>query len=242
MDLPQEILSQRKAESLKSLLEIKDRAAQHNRLALSLLRATYKRIASLLTADITADISPLLEEFRQRILALIGEDIQYGIDIATNQTDNAIVPPIPTIGDYEPIINRYTDVLKEEVEWFRDSGFSAKELPLFLANPLAFSAHNDMVGDFKDAVLSVDKGVAYDTKKNLFKAGIATLMLSYTESLIYKWRGNTDIIGYVGFRQSDYPCDLCESNAGVFHPIGEMIYPLHIHCVCGVYYIKSGEV
>jgi hypothetical protein len=42
-------------------------------------------------------------------------------------------------------------------------------------------------------------------------------------------------VGYVGHRGSSYPCQLCDDEAGRFHPLSDgMIYPLHPNCVCYV--------
>jgi len=45
----------------------------------------------------------------------------------------------------------------------------------------------------------------------------------------YMKRGGA--IGYIAYRGSNYPCDLCDNNRG-FHPISDLTLPVHSRCCC----------
>lgn len=44
-------------------------------------------------------------------------------------------------------------------------------------------------------------------------------------------------IGFVTFRNSSVPCDICDDYAGYVHPMDDPIPPLHLHCVCGMVFV-----
>lgn len=44
-------------------------------------------------------------------------------------------------------------------------------------------------------------------------------------------------IGFVTFRGSTYPCNICDEYAGVVHPLEDPMPPLHLNCVCGAVFV-----
>lgn len=44
-------------------------------------------------------------------------------------------------------------------------------------------------------------------------------------------------MGFVTFRNSIYPCDMCDEYAGWIHPMDDPLPPLHSHCVCGAIFV-----
>lgn len=44
-------------------------------------------------------------------------------------------------------------------------------------------------------------------------------------------------IGFVTFRGSSYPCNICDEYAGVVHTLDEPLPPLHLNCVCGAVFV-----
>lgn len=46
-----------------------------------------------------------------------------------------------------------------------------------------------------------------------------------------------EAVGFVTFRNSSFPCITCDDYSGWVHPMTDPIPPLHLNCVCGVYYI-----
>lgn len=51
-----------------------------------------------------------------------------------------------------------------------------------------------------------------------------------------------DAQGFMTFRNSSFPCDICDEYASRFHPMDDEIPPIHANCVCGtVYFNAIGE-
>lgn len=46
-----------------------------------------------------------------------------------------------------------------------------------------------------------------------------------------------DAVGFVTFRGSTYPCDMCDDYAGWIHPMDDPMPPIHSHCVCGAVFV-----
>lgn len=44
-------------------------------------------------------------------------------------------------------------------------------------------------------------------------------------------------VGFVTFRGSTYPCNVCDEYAGVVHPLEDPMPPLHLNCVCGAVFV-----
>lgn len=45
--------------------------------------------------------------------------------------------------------------------------------------------------------------------------------------------------GFIIFRNSTYPCDICDEYASYFHPMDDEIPPIHANCVCGTIYFNA---
>lgn len=56
------------------------------------------------------------------------------------------------------------------------------------------------------------------------------------------WKKNKNIIGYSTYRNSSYPCEICDSLAGRVFPLTEIVIPAHGHCVCATYPIFSTDL
>lgn len=44
---------------------------------------------------------------------------------------------------------------------------------------------------------------------------------------------------FMTFRNSSIPCDICDSYAGILHPMDDPLPPLHNSCVCGTIYVNG---
>lgn len=45
--------------------------------------------------------------------------------------------------------------------------------------------------------------------------------------------------GFMTFRNSTWPCDICDEYASCMHPMDDPIPPLHANCVCGTIYFNA---
>ena len=56
----------------------------------------------------------------------------------------------------------------------------------------------------------------------------------------YDYAVRNGAIGFYVFRGSSYPCQVCQEECGVFHPMEESVFshpPFHANCVCYVVYV-----
>lgn len=45
--------------------------------------------------------------------------------------------------------------------------------------------------------------------------------------------------GFITFRNSHFPCDICDEYASYVHPMDDAIPPIHANCVCGTIYFNA---
>lgn len=48
-------------------------------------------------------------------------------------------------------------------------------------------------------------------------------------------------VGFITFRNSSVPCDICDDYTTYTHPMTDPMPPLHLNCVCGVVFVFPGE-
>ena len=86
------------------------------------------------------------------------------------------------------------------------------------------------------AIRLLTKGVSFGAGKyvssfNSFDRlgrGTTNFGFNYADNEYMKRNG---AIGYVVYRGSSYPCDICDNNRG-FHPISDISLPVHSRCCC----------
>lgn len=76
---------------------------------------------------------------------------------------------------------------------------------------------------------------------NLKRIELAALTQSYNYANHRSWRKDKNIIGFYRFRNSKYPCAICDDLVG-FHKITEAIYLPHPNCVCGEFPVYRDDV
>lgn len=90
------------------------------------------------------------------------------------------------------------------------------------------------------------QGITYGTGRytsgfaNLKRIEITAISQGYNYANHRIWNGDKNIIGYYAFRNSNYPCELCDDNVG-FHKITDLTLPVHSNCQCGAFPIYKGE-
>lgn len=81
--------------------------------------------------------------------------------------------------------------------------------------------------------------------QGIYTASYESIVRNVQNTINLAW-GHTEIvygnsvgaIGYRTYRNSSYPCDICDEIAGVPHRMSEgMLIPAHHRCVCGVVFI-----
>lgn len=244
----------RKKESDEAIAGIKKWALGASIEVDTIIRDTCNSISSMLSINRRYDFTSEINRLKERILSLIYRGMDEGISIASRRNgieegkwsrDN-IEDWASKEEEFSKSVDRYTDAFREEVEYFRNKDWDSKDLYFYISAPLAYaSQHNGSVQSFTSSVSSISKGLGYILAYNVVKLATSAVTMSYTNTLKSQWSSGIFglIYGYFGYRRSNYPCELCDENAGVLMPInGGIIYPLHPHCVCGVIYVRYDEV
>lgn len=146
-----------------------------------------------------------------------------------------------SIAFWLPAILLYVANLRNEISWYRGQDYPKSEFMGFLNNPLAWLMARDIpTAKFRSAV-NVGQGRRYQVRKDFTKNILYSMTTALYEALREGYQ-KRQVVAYVGFRNGDYPCDLCDEYEGMVMPIEEMVYPLHVNCICGWYELYSDEI
>lgn len=88
---------------------------------------------------------------------------------------------------------------------------------------------------------SYGRGIPLSGAEQLLKNIDSTVALAWGNE-DYDFALRNGAIGFYVFRGSSYPCDTCQEQCGVFHPMEESVWshpPFHANCVCYVVYVYS---
>ena len=205
---------------------------------------------ALQRGDATAAIVDALVSDMRALLVFV---VQDAADLAVERefgTDNpkyllyGLLPlevPQCNISYYEEALDKYREILELDLIIATEMGF-ADELEMFLYNPLAFLAGDaDGLIRLKNEV-PAGKGVSYSFFENMKRLGISAAALSYANALHHIWQKEGAAVFYYGVRNSNYPCELCDSYAYVLQPMGQMVYPLHNRCVCTIVPVYQNDM
>lgn len=209
-----------------------------------------------LKRDVTAIIFLLNEKIKLYLQAVLASDIYSISDEATdsNTRDADKVDAMNTFinEDIEGknTIDRISDYCENfmyEAEAFIVAGLASdlsKDEILTEWSKYANKPYNSEV--IKEAIRSNEfeatniksKGVSYGSGISqsallaLTLVGQDTAFRFYNRNLRESWLLNNTISGWISIRNSSFPCQLCDSQAYVFHPISELFQAWHRRCVC----------
>lgn len=211
---------------------------------------------SKLDRDVSAIIALLREKIQLYMQGVLANNIYLYSDIATdnitrnskkvNATNEFLSDEIDNKTFYDRI-NAYTDNFKYEAEAIAvaglASGMSAKQIVIEYSKNIDNPYKSELL---KDAIRSNEfearniksKGVAYGQGISNSMAVALTLVAQdtifrfYNKLLHDSWSNDNSIAGWISIRNSSYPCDLCDSQAYVFHPMSEFFMGYHRRCVC----------
>ena len=198
------------------------------------------------------DTSYILNSLIRELRILLARVIEGCIDLSCEReevdrdTYSMLIPlsvPQCNVDYYEHTLSKYGDTLQQELDFAIGREY-IEDIDLFLLNPMLYMSKRDggLVA-LKEGVTEVSKGVSYSILDNLKKLGISVAALSYANAQMELWKDRGDMIGYMGVRNSNYPCPLCDSYANRFIPMSEgMVYPLHNRCVCSIIPLRQSEL
>lgn len=211
---------------------------------------------SKLDRDVSAIIALLRDKLQLYMQSVLANDIYSYSDIATdnitrnskkvNATNEFLFDEIDNKTFYDRI-NAYTDNFKYEAEAMAVAGLasdlSAKQIVSEYAKNISNPYKSELL---KEAIRSNEfearniksKGVTYGQGISNSMAVALTLVAQdtifrfYNKLLHDSWSNDNSIAGWISIRNSSYPCDLCDSQAYVFHPMSEFFMGYHRRCVC----------
>lgn len=219
------------------------------------LERIWKRHLQMLKASLSSDgmvksiLDSLIDSLRELLLCLIEGSMRVACEReGVEDTDMQILllqtaVPQCSISYYEDTLVRYRSILESEMAFAGNNEISA-DLDLFLLNPMAYmSGRKNGLLALKEGIGEVSKGVSYSLRDNMKKLGISVAALAYTNAEYELWKNTGLVSGYIGVRNSSYPCPLCDSYAYRFIPMAEgMVYPLHNRCVCSIVPLHQNEI
>lgn len=190
-----------------------------------LLAALYEQATQLLSQGLAFAVSLAYE--------LLEADLEY--------EDSGSKEDKKSIFFWTAAIFIYIENLRKEIAWFRDKELNPNDLMLFLNNPLSYIVAKKLsMKEFQQTV-NVGSGRRLQVKKDFSKQIYYAMMSALYKALQEQYQ-EREVVAYVGFRNGDYPCDICDEYEGRVMPIEEMVYPLHVNCICGWYVLYSDEV
>lgn len=201
-------------------------------------------------------ITALRENIKLYIKKKLSDDIYSissgatGIEYSNKDRVSSMTSFINEEIDGKTILDRvdiYTDNFKHEAEAFIVAGLANKISKSQIANEYDKNSNNPYKSELiKDAMNSNEfearniksKGVSYGNGISASSLIALTLVGQDTEFRFYNktlrdaWLLNGNIQGWISVRNSSYPCQLCDSQAYVFHPMSELFMAWHRRCVC----------
>ena len=142
-------------------------------------------------------------------------------------------------------IDEYVERFKYESEAvilsLLESGMSADEIlrNYDLKNPYnselvkdAMRSNDFEATNIKSNGITYGKGISKSSLLALTLVGQDFAFRSYNKTLNDIWSLDNSIVGWISVRNSSFPCQLCDSEAYIFHPITEQFYSWHPRCVC----------
>lgn len=211
---------------------------------------------SKLDRDVSAVIALLRDKIHLYMQSVLTNDIySYSDGITNNTTSNSDKVNTSNLFLSDNIddktfydrINAYTDNFKYEAEAMAVAGLASGMSAKQIVDEYAKNINNPYKSELlKDAIRSNEfearnikyKGVTYGQGISNSMAVALTLVAQdtifrfYNKLLHYSWSNDNSIAGWISIRNSSYPCDLCDSQAYVFHPMSEFFMGYHRRCVC----------
>ena len=86
--------------------------------------------------------------------------------------------------------------------------------------------------NIKSKGVTYGSGISQSALIALTLVGQDTAFRFYNRNLREAWLLNSTISGWISIRNSSFPCQLCDSQAYVFHPMSELFQAWHRRCVC----------
>ena len=211
---------------------------------------------SKLDRDVSAIIALLRDKIQLYMQSVLTNDIYSYSDGITNNTTsnsdkvnstNAFLSDKIDNKTFYDRIDAYTDNFKYEAEAMAvaglASGMNAKQIvneyTKYIDNPYKSEMLKNAIRSNEFEARNIkSKGVTYGQGISNSMAVALTLVTQDTAFRFYNkllhdyWSNDIGIVGWFSIRNSSYPCDICNSEAYVFHPMTELFMGYHRRCCC----------
>ncbi|RHV92596.1 hypothetical protein DXA95_12385 [Odoribacter sp. OF09-27XD] len=205
-----------------------------------------------------------MAEFKDSVYDITERRVLRSKTLAENQNKSNIEDAIilgfvfGKLGKYtfRERLNMYSNQIKMEIEaaiaggLFKDmSGDQiVNQIMMYLNNPYLNPSIQEAIRKGSFAATRIkSQGITYGTGRyisgfaDLKRMGIMAISQGYNYANHRIWGNNKNIIGYYVFRNSSYPCAICDDGIG-FHKITENVLPWHPNCVCGAFPVYKDDI
>lgn len=213
-----------------------------------------KQISLSKDKNLDRDISAMLLLLNNSIKNYLQERTYKKVLLVAQEATELDSAPFDNSDMLESEINGKSDMqrIDEYVERFKyeseavilsllESGMSADEIlrNYDLKNPYnselvkdAMRSNDFEATNIKSNGITYGKGISKSSLLALTLVGQDFAFRAYNKTLNDIWSLDNSIVGWISVRNSSFPCQLCDSEAYIFHPITEQFYSWHPRCVC----------
>lgn len=186
-----------------------------------------------------------IDEVIQRLQESI-DDYFLTLSIADHEENRDKILPF-ILGEnhgatFEERLSGYCDKYKDELLLLIGAGLflgvAKPALVKSIGDNLKHPFANQMLAEGIDAPLTYGRGKSnsmYNAINTLTKYGIGKGWMYYRHLKAEMERAQ----GFMAFRNSHFPCSICDEYASYMHPMDDQIPPLHANCVCGTIYFNA---
>ena len=209
-----------------------------------------------LDAKVMIIVAALRQNIKLYIQKKLSDDIYSissgatGIEYSNKDRVGSMTSFINEEIDGKTILDRvdiYTDNFKHEAEAFIVSGLASDKSSNEILSDYSKNAskpyNSQMIKDamnsnefearsIKSKGVSYGNGISASSLIALTLVGQDTEFRFYNKKLRDAWLLNGNIQGWISVRNSSFPCQLCDSQAYILHPMNELFQAWHRRCVC----------
>lgn len=198
------------------------------------------------------DIKALIETATSTALSQIkdisDEDIQSALDYVNRENNGS------TITDR---LDEYASNMKYMLEAYIAAGMAEKananeianQYIMWMNNPYSSPMMREAAKHRFDFAAPLILSLGYTLGSGRYISPIAntkrittySIAEGYDYAKLEMFRLDNRIIGYRTFRNSSFPCDVCDELTKTIHPLTDLVLPAHPACICGMYEVYANS-
>lgn len=135
-------------------------------------------------------------------------------------------------------MDKYISQLKDESEKYMVAGIVAGLSYQKVANIFAANIRKPLIASLITSTLGADKseygkGNYASAFSNMLRLDYDMSQRAYMRNEWLTFMLSKKVAGYLVYRNSSIPCEICDQYAGKVYPMSAMILPIHPRCICG---------